>query len=288
VIQTRDQLGETPLWCPRTGKIWWIDIEWPTLHCYDERAGKHIAYPFDCSFLGSLAFHRNGGFVVALDNTLHRFDPTSLALEKIVEVEPAEAGTRLNDGRCDSRGRLWIGTMDAAIVKPLGSFYRIDPNGRVHKFFGDIIVTNSVAISPDGRTLYMSDTRRFKLWAFDLDLDSGLITNRRVFVDYEGQGGRPDGACVDREGYLWNAVFAGHRVVRYAPDGRIDKIIELPVTNPTCVCLGGPDLKTLYITTATKMIDPAILAEEHLAGALLAIDVEVPGLPEPLFGAQHP
>jgi sugar lactone lactonase YvrE len=105
-----------------------------------------------------------------------------------------------------------------------------------------------------------------------------------VFVDYESQRGRPDGACVDREGYVWNAVFAGHRVVRYAPDGRLDRVIELPVTNPTCVCLGGPDLRTLYITTATKMIDPAVLAHEDWAGALLAIDVDVAGLPESLFG----
>jgi len=105
-----------------------------------------------------------------------------------------------------------------------------------------------------------------------------------VFVDYEAQRGRPDGACVDREGYLWNAVFAGHRVVRYAPDGSVDRVIELPVTNPTCVCLGGPDLRTLYITTATKMIKPDVLAQEDWAGALLAIDVEVPGLPEPFFG----
>lgn len=284
VIQTRDQLGETPLWCPRTAKVWWINIEQPKLHSFDECTGKHAVYPFDCTFLGSLALHRDGGFVVALDNTLHRFDPVTGALHKIVEVEPADAGTRLNDGRSDSRGRLWIGTMDAAIEKPLGSFYRVDPDGNVQKFFDDIIVTNSVATSPDGRTLYMSDTRRFKLWAFDLDLDRGVITNRRVFVDYESQRGRPDGACVDREGYVWNAVFAGHRVVRYAPNGRLDRVIELPVTNPTCVCLGGPDLRTLYITTATKMIDPAVLAHEDWAGALLAIDVDVAGLPESLFG----
>jgi len=285
VIQTRDQLGETPLWCPRTRKVWWIDIEQPKLQSFDERTGVHEVYPFDSTFLGSLALHDKGGFVVALNNTLHRFDPQDGVLEKIVEIEPSSAGTRLNDGRCDGRGRLWIGTMDAAIERPLGSFYRVDPDGQVHKFFGDIIVTNSVATSPDGRTLYMSDTRRFKLWAFDLDPDSGLITNRRVFADYEGQRGRPDGACVDREGYLWNAVFAGHRVVRYAPDGRADRIIELPVTNPTCVCLGGPDLRTLYITTATKMIAPDTLVEEEWSGALLAIDVEVPGLPEPPFGA---
>jgi sugar lactone lactonase YvrE len=284
VIQTRDQLGETPLWCPRTGKVWWIDIEQPKLHSFDERSGVHQVFPFASTFLGSVAFHRDGGFVLALDNTLYRFDPASRALDSLVEVEPPDAGTRLNDGRCDGQGRLWIGTMDAAIEKPLGSFYRVEPDGRVQRLFGDIVVTNSVAIAPNGRTLYMSDTRRFKLWAFDLDPETGVIGNRRVFVDYEGQRGRPDGACVDSEGYVWNAVFAGHRVVRYAPDGTVDRVIELPVTNPTCVCLGGADLRTLYITTATKMIAPEVLANERLAGALLAVEVDVPGLPEMPFG----
>jgi sugar lactone lactonase YvrE len=284
VIQARDQLGETPLWCPRSGRIWWIDIERPRLQSFDEASGRHEVFPFSSSFLGSLALHRAGGFVVALDNRLHRFDPASRALEHIVDVEPADKGTRLNDGRCDRRGRLWIGSMDAAIEKPLGSFYRIEPDGTPHCLFGDIIVTNSVTTSPDDRTLYMSDTRRFKLWAFDLDPEEGVLSNRRVFVDYANGSGRPDGACVDSEGCVWNAVFAGHRVVRYTPAGKIDRVIELPVTHPTCVCFGGPDLRTLYITTATKMLEPEVLAREPLAGALLAVDVGVQGLPEPMFG----
>lgn len=285
VINKRDQLGETPLWCPRSNKIWWIDIERPKLQSFDERTGVHEVFPFDSTFLGSLALHHAGGFVVALDNGLHRFVPETGMLEHIVDVEPADRGTRLNDGRVDRQGRLWIGTMDAAIEKPIGNFYRVDPDATVHWLFDDVVVTNSVATSPDGRTLYMSDTRRFKIWAFDVDTDGG-ISNRRVFVDYTGQNGRPDGACVDSQGYLWNAVFAGHCVIRYTPAGDIDRVIELPVTNPTCVCFGGPDLETLYITTATKMIAPERLAHEEWAGALLAIDVGVKGMAEACFGAQ--
>jgi sugar lactone lactonase YvrE len=284
IVNARDQLGETPLWCSRTQKIWWIDIERPRLQSFDERTGEHTVFPFSSTYAGSLALHRSGGFVVALDNRLHRFDPQTATLEHIVDVEAPNLQTRLNDGRCDRRGRLWIGTMDAAIKEPLGSFYRVDPTGAVQWLFNDIIVTNSVATSPDDRTLYMSDTRRFKIWAFDLDPDAGTLSNRRVFVDYTGQQGRPDGACVDSEGFLWNAVFNGHRVVRYKPQGKVDRVIDLPVTHPTCVCFGGPDLSTLYITTATKMIAPEVLAREEWAGALLAIDVGVEGLPEPMFG----
>jgi sugar lactone lactonase YvrE len=285
VVNARDQLGETPLWCPRTGKIWWIDIERPKLQSFDERTGKHEVYAFGSTFAGSLALHRAGGFVVALDNSLHRFDPANSMLGHIVDVEPADKPTRLNDGRCDRQGRLWIGTMDAAIREPLGSFYRVDPSGAVQWLFNDIIVTNSVTTSPDDRTLYMSDTRRFKIWAFDLDPDDGVLSNRRVFADYSQEKGRPDGACVDSDGCVWNAVFAGHRVIRYTPAGKVDRVVELPVTNPTCVCFGGPALDTLYITTATKMIAPEVLAREPLAGALLALDVGVKGLPEAMFGA---
>lgn len=284
VVNARDQLGETPLWCARTGKVWWIDIERPKLQSFDERTGKHEVYPFESTFAGSLALHRAGGFVVALDNSLHRFDPASSMLSHIVDVEPADKPTRLNDGRCDRQGRLWIGTMDAAIREPLGSFYRVDPSGAVHWLFNDIIVTNSVTTSPDDRKLYMSDTRRFKIWAFDLDPEDGVLSNRRVFADYAQEQGRPDGACVDSDGCVWNAVFAGHRVIRYTPAGKIDRVIELPVTHPTCVCFGGPALDTLYITTATKMISPEALAAEPFAGALLAIDVGVKGLPEGMFG----
>ncbi|RZL87243.1 MAG: SMP-30/gluconolactonase/LRE family protein [Variovorax sp.] len=285
VVNARDQLGETPLWCPRTDKVWWIDIERPRLQSFDERTGKHDVYPFESTFAGSLALHRNSGFVVGLDNTLHRFDPASATLNHIVDVESPDRRTRLNDGRCDRRGRLWIGTMDAAIQEPLGSLYRVEPSGAAQWLFNDIIVTNSVATSPDDRTLYMSDTRRFKIWAFDLDPDDGVLSNRRIFADYTHEKGRPDGACVDSDGCLWNAVFAGHRVIRYTPAGMVDRIIELPVTNPTCVCFGGADLSTLYITTATKMIAPEVLAYEPLAGALLAVDVGVQGLPEAMFGA---
>ena len=284
VVNARDQLGETPLWCPRSRRVWWIDIERPKLQSVDPASGRHEVFSFDSTFLGSLALHAAGGFLVALDNTLHRFDPTTGQKERIAQVEPTSAGTRLNDGRCDSNGRFWVGTMDAAIERPLGSFYRVDAPGETTRLFGDIIVTNSVAISPDSRTLYMSDTRRFVLWAFDLDVGDGVLSNRRVFADYTTTSGRPDGACVDSEGCLWNAVFAGRRVMRYTPVGSIDRVIELPVTNPTCICFGDADLSTLYISTATKMIEPGVLAQETLAGALLACRVGVKGLPEAMFG----
>lgn len=285
VVNRRDQLGETPLWCQRTGLVWWLDIERPRLQSFDPKTGAYRVFPFEATYAGSLAFHAGGGFLVALDNALHRFEPETAVLTPFVEIEPPGRGTRLNDGRCDRRGRLWIGTMDETFREPLGSVYRVGPDASVVRMFGDIIVTNSIATSPDDRVLYVSDTRRYVLWAFDLDPDDGVLSNRRVFVDYARERGRPDGACVDSEGCVWNAAFAGGCVIRYTPSGKVDEVIELPVTNPTCVCLGGDDFRTLYVTTATKMIEPAVLEREEHAGALLAVRVNVAGLPEPMFAA---
>ncbi len=284
IYNGRDQLGETPLWCAKTQRIWWLDIEKPKLQCFDEATGRHEVYPFDTDFAGSIAFHAEGGFVLALGASLHRFQPEDGSLTPIAEIEPAAANTRLNDGRCDRQGRLWIGTMDNGLTQPKGSLYRVDPDGTATRMFGDVIVTNSIAVSPDGRTLYFSDTRRYLLWAFDLDPDDGTLSNRRVFADYAPGPGRPDGACVDADGCLWNAVFAGGRVVRYTPEGKIDRVIEMPVTHPTCVTFGGPDLSTLYVTTASKALAPEVLAAEPLAGALLALETDVEGFAEAGFG----
>lgn len=175
--------------------------------------------------------------------------------------------------------------MDNQLHRPSGSLYRVDPDGGVQAMFGDVIVTNTIALSPAQDRLYFSDTRRFTTWQFDLDLNAGTLANRRVFVDHTTSKTRPDGACVDAQGYVWNAIFGGGRLVRFTPAGEVDRVVELPVTNPTCVCLGGEDLKTLFITTARKFLSREKLRNEPLAGSVLAIDVDVPGLPEYPFGA---
>ena len=160
--------------------------------------------------------------------------------------------------------------------------YRVDSSPTFTAIFSDIRVSNSMAFSPDGKKFYFSDTRRFVLWVFDFDQDSGVISNRRVFAEYE-EPARPDGACVDEDGCLWNAAFYGSRIIRYTPGGKIDRVIELPVSLPTCVAFGGSDLGTLFITTATKTLSPDVLAKEPLAGSVLAIRPGVRGLPEARF-----
>lgn len=284
VVNAGDQLGETPLWCVRSQSLLWIDIEKPKVQRFVPGSGAHDVYPIAGNFLGSLAFRSGGDLLLAIDAGLYTYSPGQGEPKLFRQIEPPEIDTRLNDGRADARGRFWVGSMDNQLSRPNGSFYRIDPDGSVQRLFSDIIVTNTVAISPDQKTLYVSDTRRFTIWAFDLDADDGALSNRRVFVDFTGTRDRPDGACVDTDGCLWNALFAGHRVVRYAPNGHIDRSIDLPVTNPTCVCFGGVDLRTLYVTSARKFLTDTQLADEPLAGGLFALTPGAQGLPEYCFG----
>lgn len=283
IVNGRDQLGETPLWCDRTQKLWWVDIEKPKIQSFDPETGRHDIFPQNAGFVGSIALREKGGLVAALDNSLNYFDPATGQVEKFLQVQAEDGITRLNDGRCDPAGRLWIGTMDnVQFNRPLGTLYRVDSSPTSTAIFSNIKVSNSMAFSPDGKKFYFSDTRRFVLWVFDFDQDSGVISNRRVFAEYK-EPARPDGACVDEDGCLWNAAFYGSRIIRYTPSGKIDRVIELPVSLPTCVAFGGSDLGTLFITTATKTLSPEVLKKEPLAGSVLAIRPGVRGLPEARF-----
>lgn len=279
---SRDRLGETPLWCDRTKRLWWVDIEEPKLQSYDPVTGAHDSVDLGGTYAGTQALTKAGPRLLARELTLYQRDDNGHQTD-LVTVEHG-VDNRLNDGRVDARGRFWVGTMDNGLKAPTGGLYRIDPDGTATQVDSEIIVANGIAFSPDGRTLYFTDTRRYTSYAYDLDLDDGVITNRRVFADYSATGDRPDGACVDVDGCLWAAFFAGRRIVRCRPDGRIDRTIALPVTNPTCLAFGGSDLKMLYVTTARKFMNEAQLAAEPLAGALLAIEGAGQGMPEHRFG----
>jgi len=284
VADTQDRLGETPLWSGETGELSWIDIEARRLHSLDVAGGGRVdTRSLPGGHLGCQALAGRDRRLVAIDRRLQFLDLESGALEPFATVEE-DGNTRLNDGRVDRRGRLWIGTMDIGLAERSGSLYRVDPDGTVERMMTGVIVSNGIAFSPDGKALYFTDTRRHLSFVFDLDLDEGAVSNRRIFADYSKSGERPDGACIDVDGCLWAAFFAGGRVVRYRPDGRIDREVALPVTNPTCVCFGGKDFKTMFATTARKFMSAEQLAAEPLAGAVLAIEGVGQGLPENSFG----
>jgi sugar lactone lactonase YvrE len=282
ISQTPDRLGEVPVWSARDACLWWVDVLGAVLHRCDLATGRQTSHAIPVRRLGCVALRARGGLILGTEQGLLGFDPASGTIAPLVRPEPGKPTHRLNDGRCDRAGRFWVGSMNEQAFVPEGSFFRIDPDLSVTKVLDGIIVPNSVAFSPDDRTFYFADTRAYTIWAFDLDLAEGRISNRRVFARASAPPGRPDGSCVDENGFLWNAEFAGGRLVRYAPDGRIDRIVDLPVSHPTCCCFGGADHGTLFVTSAS---DPQMTGAPAgpLSGKLLAIDVGVRGLPEPAF-----
>lgn len=284
-VQCADILGEVPLWCGRTRRLWWIDVRRPALQFYERATGRFTAQRLHPDLItGAIALREAGGFVLATVNGFYLYDPASgQEAIPISNPENGRPGMRLNDGKCDRRGRFWVGSMHDVKREPLGTLYRLDADHSCHSMLDGFVLPNALSWSPDDRTMYFADTHTQIIWAFDFDIDDGVISNRRVFKDWTHQTGRPDGATVDAEGYIWNCMVVSGQLVRLAPDGRVDRIIQLPVTNPTCPAFGGDKLDTLYITSHSQRFTPAQQAREPLAGALLALDVGVRGLPEPRF-----
>ena len=276
-----DILGECPIWHDEQHALYWVDIRQPAIRRFDHASGVVHTWPMP-ELVGSIAFASDGRLVVALAESISLFEVATGALEPIAKPPVRIPGHRFNDGRCDRHGRFWVGTMHNITRAPEGALFRLEGRGELVEQMSGICVPNSLAWSPDGRTMYFADSLLHTIFAYDYDMAMGRMGPRRVFTTTQPPG-FPDGSTVDADGFLWNAEFNAARVVRYAPDGRIDRVIELPVKRPTCCAFGGPLLETLYITTASQQLTSEELRAQPLAGALLAVDVGVRGLPEPRF-----
>jgi sugar lactone lactonase YvrE len=228
---------------------------------------------------------RRGGAVLSLQTGFHFLDFTTGDCSLIVDPEPDKPTTRLNDGKVDKRGRFVAGSMDTMEQGANGSLYRLDPDLSLHKLDEGIVVSNGPCWSPDGKILYFADSWSGEIWAYDYDLETGNVANRRTFarIDTPG-GGAADGSTVDAEGFLWNAQVYDGRLVRYAPDGKVDRVIEMPVKKVTSVMFGGPDLDVLFVTSMAKPPLPRFPSDGVLRGSLFAIyDLGVRGVAEPRF-----
>jgi sugar lactone lactonase YvrE len=280
-------LGESPLWHPTEQVLYWCDIPGHALNRFDPRTGQHTHWPFDTD-VACCAPLLDGGLLLALRSGLVRFDPATgeqTSLDVPLPYDPKLE--RFNDGKADPQGRFWVGTIYEPRDPPNAALYRY-AKGQLDRVADGITVSNGLAWSPDARTLYWSDTKAHTTYALDFEASDGGVSMRRVFAQFPikqaGQdlatyGGRPDGAAMDSEGGYWAAMFEGARVLRFAPDGRVVQEIKLPVRCPTMPCFGGTDLKTLYITTARENRQADELAREPLAGCVLQLRVDVPGLP---------
>lgn len=282
VAQTHDILGEVPMWDVETQRLWWTDIEGRVLRRVDPITGIFESWDLP-QRLGSYALRAAGGLVCAFESGFAFFDPENGKIEWIAKPEAGLARNRFNDGKTDRQGRFWAGTMDDRLSERTGALYRLDPDLSVHLMDKGIGISNALCWSPDDTTFYFADTMVQEIWAYNFDNRSGDIHDRSPFADTLDQPGQPDGATVDAEGFMWNAQWDGWRLVRYAPDGQIDRIVELPVQKPTSVIFGGADLSTLFVTTAIWDLEGAALEAQPCAGALLALDVGVKGLAETRF-----
>lgn len=278
------ELGESPLWSMPEQALYFVDIKGRAIHRFDPERNAHRILPVH-EEIGCIGFWPGGGFIAGMRSGLWRLDADGRVIAKLADNPEDQRASRFNDGGVDPRGRFLAGTIDEPRAGGLAHLYRYDGRG-LTVLAGGITTSNGIAFSPDGRTLYHADTPRFVVHAYDYDLDTGEATNRRVFVSIEPtekDRGRPDGAAVDAEGCYWTALFEGGRIRRYAPDGRLLAEYPLVARRPTKVAFGGPDLRTLFVTTARVGSDEAERAAFPLSGRLFSMRVDVPGLPAMCF-----
>ncbi len=285
VVDAGNELGEGVLWSPAHGEVQWTDIFGRRFWAHSPSDGQVRSVPLP-DRLGCFAPLGGTSILAGFAGGLEMFDLEKGTRRLIAAIEQDRPTTRVNDGRLDRRGRLVFGTMDEdpSGARPLGQIWSFG-GGRARVLASGVRIANSIAFSPDGRRMYFADTPEKRIRLYDYDLDSGVLSGERVFVTVEGPG-FPDGSTVDAEGCLWNAEWGGGRVVRYAPDGRVIRVLPLPASQVTCCAFGGARLDRLYVTTARTGLDPSALAAEPHAGALFAFDVGVSGLADAPFDAK--
>lgn len=277
-------IGEGPVWDVAEQVLYWIDILGRQVFRHDPEAHetRHWALP---DIVGSMALRAGGGAIVALGDGVYTLDFDSGDCTLLATSPHLNDEVQLADGKVDRRGRFIVGSSDRGMKEARGKLFALDPGARELRVIDDdIFLANGPCWSPDDATFYHADSIRKTIFAYDYDIDTGKVSNRRAFASTEDLGGIPDGATVDTEGHIWSAICEGGKIVRFRPDGSIERIIEFPQKLPGSVMFGGPALDRLFVPT----LSPAFLGREAdpQDGAMFVIDgLGVTGLPEPRFGA---
>jgi sugar lactone lactonase YvrE len=278
VLDARAELGECPVWAAEEQALYWVDIRAPALHRLEPHTGATRTWPMP-SRIGSFGLRASGGAVVALEDGFWLLDLDTGRLEFVTGPERVP-GTRFNDGKVSPDGRFFAGTMDEEqLSRPIATLYRLDPDMTMHQVVGDLVVSNGLAWSADGRTMFHSDSKGQVVWAYDYDPGSGAVSQRKVLARPTEEEGRPDGGATDEAGYYWSAGISAGVLNRWSPDGRLDRSIPLPCSNPTAPCFGGPDMRTVFVTSLRHDLPPEVLAAKPLSGGIFAVRVDVPGVP---------
>ena len=279
------QLGESPVWDVDRQLLWWVDINGRAIHRYDPATGEN-RYTEVARKPAALAVRESGGLVVATDQGFHAFSPDDGELDLLAPDPEADLPrNRLNDSRCDRQGRFWAGSMHDPTSDKVaaGRLHRLDPDLSVTTFLNGLGVSNGLAFSPDGRTMYHADTWAETVWAYDYDPDEGMPSNKRVFAEFFDVAGRPDGATVDDSGCYWVALVRGGLIARLDPRGEFDRLISFPSTVPTMPAFGGSALDTMFVTCLGSGAVSGDDSRPGLDGGLFAFDPGCGGLPEPVF-----
>ncbi|MBL0407167.1 SMP-30/gluconolactonase/LRE family protein [Microvirga aerilata] len=284
LVDVKTTLGEGPLWDVDEQRLYWIDS-------FDGRVFRSTADGRELRSwdvpqkIGSMALRRSGGAVLSLQRGFHLLDFNTGDVELIHDPEPGLTANRINDGKVDKAGRFVAGSMDTMEEGPNGALYSLGPDLKVTKLDQGIVCSNGPCWSPDGKLFYFADTWSGEIWVYDYDQVTGAVSNRRTFTKIDtSRGGAADGSTVDSEGFLWNAQVYDGKIIRYAPDGSVDRVIEMPVKKVTSVMFGGPDLDILYVTSMAKPPLPRFPGDGVLRGSLFAIyDLGIQGVPEPRF-----
>ena len=271
----RADVGEGPAWDDVNAILWFVDVTPGDLYRLDPVSGSvdrhRVGLP-----IGAVLTSTAGNLVLALEDGLHTYRWGDASTTLIVALEATDQSVRMNDAKCDPRGRIWAGTMAYDYAPGRSTLYRFDPTGPVPVIPG-CTIANGTGWSPDGRTMYFIDTPTARIDCLDYDVDSGEASRRRPWVQIEDGAGMPDGMTVDAEGCVWVALWGGGAVRRYSPDGDLLEAVLLPVTQVASACFGGPTLTDLFVTTAAHKLSPADLADQPLAGATFVVATDVVG-----------
>lgn len=277
LVDARAQVGEGPVWDPVDGVLWWTDINGRRMHRFDPRSGRDDAFEMDIR-VGCFALRAGGGMILAAEHGFWFWTPGRGNPEHLLDVEADRPQNRMNDGGCDRAGNLFASSMNLADPRrPEAACWRLTPDLRAELILDGIRIGNGIAFSPDGRTFYFADTPTKTVMAHDYDAASGRIGAPRSFADTSALPGLPDGATIDAEGGYWLAGVTGGQLYRFTPEGRLDRIIDVPISRPTRPMFGGPKLDRIYLTSIRS-------DGEALSGGLFMIeDVGAKGLEEPRF-----
>jgi sugar lactone lactonase YvrE len=292
IVDAHDRVGESPIWDVRAQCLWWVDIEGPFVRCAAQGASGAPATLRSWRLperVGCIALTATQGQLIAAMESgialITLADDASVGLQWLARIEHPAPGMRFNDGRCDASGRLWVGTMvmDMSLASPMGGLYCLDERGLTGPHVTGMLTPNGLGMSPDGCTLYLSDSHPTvqKIWAFDVNADTGELSHRRVFVDMTLWSGRPDGAAVDAQGHYWICGNDAGQVHAFDPAGQWVRSLTVPMPKPAMCAFGGAELDQLFVTS----IIPAQTTEDTrgLSGAVIALQPGVRGMPEPIF-----